>query len=782
MKTKLYQKSLKSLLILAAFLPFLHLQAQTLTVLSPNGGEVWVTETTQTVTWTNSGDAIDIMIEYSVDSSGYWYYLGYVPSYDSSNSFSFYNYMAATTTAKIRVSDYSDPANADESDNFFTVKESPVYFYTPYYGDSYYRTSIVTLEWYSATLDSFNLDYSTDNGATWTAITSNYTGYDYDWTVPDLLSDECFIRITDPADATNFGISTMFSIVELPTLTLVSPNGGETWTYGENPEISWIGTNLPYYVYLEISLDGGTSWDYLGYGYGADTGGSVTAFVPYESSTNAYVRVSDPNASESVFDISDGPFTVYVPPVIVYYPNEGQEFYNGSETTVSWIADGIDSLKIELTTDNGQTWSVVEESIDANYWGYYWTVQGTPSQTCQLRLSDATDPSTYGLSGTFIILETPVITLISPAAGDIWNTNSTQTIAWVYDNPNTNYVFLEYSVDSGQHWNYIGYAEHEGTQGSTEWQTPDIESYQYLMRIRDYALHFVNDTSETFGVITFPETPICMVTVDSATNQNVIVWEKPASTLIDQFIIYKESSQANVYEPIGTVNYNDLSVFADVNSNPLIKSYRYKLGFSNADGHVFPMSNLHQTIHLSINQGVGNSWNLIWTGYQGFDVATYNIYRSSDGSTFEQIASVSSSFSSYTDFGATAGDVFYIIEVVNPNGCNPGSRADDYSVVRSNIASSRFQGVDDDDLLAGTSVYPNPATERVNVVVDRDLNGDVIFEMTDLLGRKVITEPVSRLRTGQITVLNTAELREGIYLLTIRTEDASHTRRLVIRN
>lgn len=32
-------------------------------------------------------------------------------------------------------------------------------------------------------------------------------------------------------------------------------------------------------------------------------------------------------------------------------------------------------------------------------------------------------------------------------------------------------------------------------------------------------------------------------------------------------------------------------------------------------------------MHLTINQGMGNTWNLIWQPYQGFVVSSYNIYR-----------------------------------------------------------------------------------------------------------------------------------------------------------
>lgn len=781
MTQKIYSNAINRLMILSLFIfTFLNSQAQDLTITSPNGGETWLTQTTRTITWENAGDPVDIMIEYSLEDGGFWYYLGYVAAYDSTDSYTFYNTIPGSTEARIRITDYANAGNTDMSDTTFTIKQSPVTFYTPYYDESFYRTSIMTIDWYSFELSEFNLSYSTDNGATWTGIVDNWTEFSYDWTVPDLLSDSCFIRITDPSDPENYGISRRFSIVDLPAINLESPNGGETWTYGQGAQVSWTGTGLPYNVFMEFSTDGGTTWEYLGYGYSADTGGTASVYVPFQSSDNALVKVSDPAAPETVFDISDASFNIYVPPVIVYYPSQGQEFYNGSETSVSWLANDIDSLKIELSTDGGQSWTTVEEAISANTWGYYWTVGGTPSGNCVLKLSDASDPSSFGLSGTFTILETPVITLTSPDGSEILNTSATYTISWEYDNPNTNYVLLEYSSDSGQTWYHMGYFTHDGIQGSTTWETPGIESENYLLRIRDYALDFVADTSEVFAVLTFPETPICMVTVDSTTNANVIVWEKPASSLIDHFIVYRESSQANVYSPIGTVDYSGQGVFTDTMSNPGIKSYRYKIGFSDAEGHAFPMSGHHQTIHLSINQGVGNSWNLIWTAYQGFEVGTYNIYRSSNGSAYEQIADISSSFNSYTDFDAPAGDVYYIVEVVNPEGCNPGNRSDDYSVSRSNVASYQFQSVAEGGLGSIARVYPNPAASYLRITPAEDMTGNVVIELVDLFGRKVHVEEPGRIRANDTRTIDVSNLPEGIYLLTVNSQKGLHTGRVVI--
>jgi hypothetical protein len=788
MNTKLYSQMAKAgkgllIFLFAAIINIMTFgQSQTLTLLSPNGGENWLQGSSCTISWEYSGGPATGLIEYSEDGGQYWNYLDYVYALDSVSSFTFQNYLYATTQAKIRISDYSNPGVSDESDNVFTVTEPPVYIYSPYAGNFYYRTAPVYISWYSATIQVFSLEYSLDNGQTWALIISDYTGNDYSWTAPDVLTDQAVIRIADAADPTAYGLSPVFSIIELPTISLISPNGGEVWNYNEIATVSWTGTNLPAYVYIDFSFDGGQTWSSLGYGYGTETGGSAEVYVPYISTQNALVRVYD-YYYDVVMDESDQVFTIYVPPVIVYYPYGGESFYNKSQTYFSWLTlPDISQLNIDLSTDNGQTWQGVAEGIDVAQGYYYWTVMGTPSESCFIRISDAADPTRFGTSGMFTILETPVITLTAPAGGEILNTGSAYDISWTYDNPSASYVYLEYSADNGQTWNFISYIAVAGAEGSYEWTTPVISSEQCFVRIMDYYLNFVNDTSNVFTILTYPETPICMVSVDSTTNHNVIVWEKPVSDLINKFIIYKESNEANIYEPIGIVNFSETAIFADTNSNPNMKSYRYKLGFENADGHIFPSGNLHQTIHLSINQGIGNSWNLIWTDYIGFDVASYNIYRKTDVIGFSQIATISASFNSYTDLEAPVGNVYYIVEVINPAGCNPFNRSADYASSYSNVATNNVLGVNDgaNDLMV--SVYPNPAKERLSIRTGETFKGNTRIEISDLLGKTVYADEVSGMRANSSYSVNTTDFKDGLYILKLSSETGSVSKKIVIRH
>jgi hypothetical protein len=375
-----------------------------------------------------------------------------------------------------------------------------------------------------------------------------------------------------------------------------------------------------------------------------------------------------------------------------------------------------------------------------------------------------------------------VITLHTPSGGEILNTNAPYVISWSYDNPSAYYVYLEYSSDNGQNWNYIDYVLNPGSAGNYQWTSPAVESDQYLVRVSDYNLDFVADTSNAFSVISYPETPICMVTVDSATNRNLIVWEKPVSPLIDHFVVYKESGVAGVYESIGSVSYDSLSTFTDQNSNPAIKSYRYKLGFNDAAGHVFPSGNLHQTIHLSINKGVGDAWNLIWTDYMGFTVGSYNIYRGTSPADMSLITSISASFNSFTDIEAPAGSIYYVVEVVNPNGCIPTVKSNTYSNSRSNIATNKNLGVNTIKDGMRVSVYPNPVSEDIHVdITGPGLQPSIVLELRDLLGRVVYSGIAMQTEALNKHVVNVRDLREGVYMLVVVSGERQSVNKIIIR-
>ncbi len=595
-----------------------------------------------------------------------------------------------------------------------------------------------------------------------------------------------YTPITQHLKSLIFGMFIFSAVASAPalaqTLTIQTPNGGEVWTYGGVEIATWTGQNLSSVVTIEFSYNGGTNWWYFGEVPSGPNGGNASVGVPNTSTTNAILRITDV-ANPSVSDISDAPFTVYIPPISIWEPSANSAVFANSLSQVYWILNvsGITLLNAELSIDNGQTFTPVAQNINASMSYTYINLSDTPSNECILKLYNAQNPSQYGLSDVFTISPLPVYNLTSPAGGEIVDTYTPFTISWTVENPFTPYNYLEYSTDNGETWEGLGNGFNVGFSGSYEWTTPNIESEECLIRITDsYATSAIN-TSAVFSILDFPETPVCMVTVDSLTNNNVIVWEKPVSDLIADFLVYKESDEANVYEIIDTVSYDEVPIVTDYASNSAMRPYRYKIGFTNSENTIFPASDYHQTIHLTINQGVNGNFNLIWTSYVGFSYSSYNILRKSGSGNYVKIATVSSSFNSFTDFNAPSNDVAYIVSINRPGGCNTGLRSSGYSDVFSNVAAISLVSVTENKDV-NFSVYPVPANDRINIQFGDNVKGTIKLTITDVTGRIIYSEYYSDSRNSQLHSINSSDFSEGVYFLNVISEGSRSTKKIVVRH
>jgi hypothetical protein len=90
------------------------------------------------------------------------------------------------------------------------------------------------------------------------------------------------------------------------SITVSSPNGGESWAGASSHAITWTATGVTN-VKVEYTLDGGT-WTTLTSSTAASTG-SYTWTVPNSASTAARVRVTD-TANAATTDSSNAAFTI----------------------------------------------------------------------------------------------------------------------------------------------------------------------------------------------------------------------------------------------------------------------------------------------------------------------------------------------------------------------------------------------------------------------------------------------------------------------------------------
>jgi hypothetical protein len=101
-------------------------------------------------------------------------------------------------------------------------------------------------------------------------------------------------------------------------------------------------------------------------------------------------------------------------------PLESEQWNAGASQAIQWISgNGVDTMKINYSTDNGGTWTQIS-SASVNW--FDWVVPNTPSTSCKLRINSI-NRAGIGDTVSFVILP-PLPTITSIASGS-WNATGT---------------------------------------------------------------------------------------------------------------------------------------------------------------------------------------------------------------------------------------------------------------------------------------------------------------------------------------------------------------------
>jgi hypothetical protein len=142
-----------------------------------------------------------------------------------------------------------------------------------------------------------------------------------------------------------------------------------------------------------IEMNGDAYTSYSGSGSVTLTGNvqnfSRTFVMNHKSDTSARIAFNCGKYSGNVTIDNVVLSKITAPAIKLVSPSGGEQLCVGSEFDISWISVGnIGKLKLECSADYGVTWNSVSDQID-NTGSYEWTVSGSYSAWCMVRLSSA---------------------------------------------------------------------------------------------------------------------------------------------------------------------------------------------------------------------------------------------------------------------------------------------------------------------------------------------------------------------------------------------------------
>ena len=260
-------------------------------------------------------------------------------------------------------------------------------------------------------------------------------------------------------------------------ITVLSPNGGETWVPGTEEEINWDATQTIANVKIELLFED-TSLSTIENSTSNDGEHRFTLLpemlpedVPWENNASFRILISDV-LDHSVYDKSNRPFTIVGYPGI-YVETPDTMVVDGSGI-ISWKASPeIENVKIELIHYTGDAGDdsisvVLADSVEGSSGSFLW--ENIPDTAIgrrnRIKILSVEDETFSGICARdFDVLGGDTLSLTQPDGGEVWYIGSDQTIAWVWSGT-VSKVDMKVTVDDGL--TYYTMAENVDNTGTFE--------------------------------------------------------------------------------------------------------------------------------------------------------------------------------------------------------------------------------------------------------------------------------------------------------------------------
>ena len=276
---------------------------------------------------------------------------------------------------------------------------------------------------------------------------------------------------------------------------------------------------------------------------------------------------------------------------------------------------------------------------------------------------------------------------------------------------------------------------------------------------------------------------ICMVTVDTASQHNIIVWNNTGLNNVDSFKVYYLNSSSTWQKitevPFSSTQYIDTSSI----NNPDANTVRYCLTGvdSCGDEELIASSAWQNTMYID-NSPPGT---FVWsgTGYLiqnvSLPVLTYYLYRDTlSNGHWQAIDSVSGTQNKMTDpnYSLYPYGRWYVGAKLNVTGCSaPEERfkaASAHASSRSNIQYKNTVGIAQLQNNNGVSIYPNPASKQLTVKFNKPLATNTQINITDVTGRTIMSIG-NKFENNSSATVDISNLTTGIYFIRIETNSTT---------
>ncbi|MCU0287817.1 MAG: C25 family cysteine peptidase, partial [Acidobacteria bacterium] len=230
-----------------------------------------------------------------------------------------------------------------------------------------------------------------------------------------------------------------FTISDVPSLRVISPNGGGGLIQGTSCPITWKSSNVS--GTLNISLwRNEVQQGVIADGINASPGSYLWTVGSYgggDAPAGTGYKIKIKENGTAVSDMSDTPFTILASPSLaIISPNGGENLAIGTIHSITWNSTNVTGvLKISLW-QNGAPVGVIADEVDSSRKSYSWAVgsytggTAAPGTNFQVKIEDNAAAVSDISDNSFEISDSHVLTVVSPNGGENFSIGTTHPVTW----------------------------------------------------------------------------------------------------------------------------------------------------------------------------------------------------------------------------------------------------------------------------------------------------------------------------------------------------------------
>jgi len=303
---------------------------------------------------------------------------------------------------------------------------------SPNGGETWQIGTSQSITWNENITENVKIDLYKAGTFTSTIVSSAASSGTYSWTLPNTLSagSDYKIRITGVTTTTLYDESdASFTINAVPNITVLSPNGSETWQLGTSQSITW-SDNIAENVKIDLYKAGTFNSTIIS---SVASSGTYSWTLPttLTAGSDYKIRITGVTTT-SLYDESNANFTIdAVPNITVTTPNGSETWQMGSAQSITWSDNIAENVKIDLYKAGTFNSTIVSSVASSGIFSWTLPTSLTTASDYKIRITGVTTTSLYDESNAyFTINAVPNITVSAPNGGETWQMGSTQSITW----------------------------------------------------------------------------------------------------------------------------------------------------------------------------------------------------------------------------------------------------------------------------------------------------------------------------------------------------------------